>query len=190
MESGGTWLVIVGLLFGWLVVAVGMRRRKPRTTALFVLNGGEPILGKKMPILARLVRAGMKAHGFSILNLGGPVIACRNGKPFLDSATLHHARRSGAEYVLIVAMHELSCRVDESRMRNLAALRVDTTLCVGFQLIDAGSGRLLAEEALALCRTTTPIVSGTQVGSEVIDRLLSVVAGQIADHLGSLPLAA
>jgi hypothetical protein len=190
MESEGTWLVIAGLLLGWLVVAMGMRGRKRRTTALFVFNGGEPILEEKMPMLARLLGAGMKARGFSTLSPGGPVIACREGKPFLDSATLNHARGLGAEYVLIVAMHELSCRVDESRMRNLAALRVDTTLCVGFQLIDAGSGRLLAEEALALCRTTTPIVSGTQVGSEVIDRLLSEVAGQIADHLGSLPLAA
>ncbi|MES1166488.1 MAG: hypothetical protein ABUL68_00660, partial [Pseudomonadota bacterium] len=61
---------------------------------------------------------------------------------------------------------------------------------VAFRMIEVGSGRVLAEQTLAHCRKTPPVVNGTSVGSDVVDRLLGEVAERISGHLRSLPLAA
>jgi len=179
-----------GSVLGWIAEAAGFRRHRRRVAALVVINDGDSILEDKVHTLARVLRAGLRTHGYCTLSPASFAAGGRAGAPAFDAAMLQLARGSAAEYILVVAMRDLICRVDDARMQNPAALRVETTVCVEFQVIDGRSGGLLARHALAHCRTTSPIVRGTSVGSEVLDLLLAEVAAQIASHMGSLPFAA
>jgi hypothetical protein len=177
-----------GSVLGWIAEAAGFRRR--RVAALVVLNDGDSILEDKVQTLARVLRAGLRTHGYCTLSPASSAAVGPVGTPAFDAHMLRLARGCAAEYLLVVAMRDLSCRVDDARLWNLPALRVETTVCVEFQVIEARSGRLLAQHALAHCRTTSPIVRGTSIGSELVDLLLAEVAAQIASHMGSLPFAA
>lgn len=189
MKAGRAWLKKAGLVPRWIAEAA-LRQHRRRTAAIFVLSDGESYLEEKVPAFTDLLRAGMRPHGFSTVSPATSAMAGRWGEPSFDAALLQVARGSGAEYILAVAMREICCRVDDAGLTNLAALRVDTTICVEFQVIETGSGRLLVRNTLAHGRTTSPIVRGTSIGNEVVDLLLSEIAAQIARHLGSLPVAA
>jgi hypothetical protein len=187
MAYGLAGLLVLGILLGGLAAAAGVRRR---AVSLFVFDDAQSLLAAKAPELSRLLRAGITARGFSALGEKHPVPILSGDAVAVETAVLQRSRQLGADYALVVSLHDLTCEVDEFRMTNLATLRVNTTLCVAFRMIEVGSGRVLAEQTLAHCRKTAPIVSGTSVGSDVVDRLLGEVAERISGHLRSLPLAA
>lgn len=184
--------LLLFVVLGCAAALWGTRQRtKQKKTALFVLSGTKSILDAKVAVLTELLRARVTARGFSAVRAKrAAVAALRDERPASDAKALQCARSLGADYVLVVSLDDLSCQVDQSRMVNLEALRVSTTLCVAYQLLEIMSGRLLVGQTLALCRTTSPIVSGTTVGSDILDRLLGEVADRIGEHLGSLHLAA
>jgi hypothetical protein len=195
MMAMQTWLEVllgtgaIGACF--LLIWDTGRRARRKKTALFVLNGEKAILEAKISVLTELLYNRVVARGFAGLRSKNfTKIALQNEKLLGDAVMVHHARLLGADYVLVVSMDDLSCQVDESRMAHLAALRVNTTLCVAYQIREVASGRVLAGQTLALCRMTPPIVSGTSVGSDILDKLLGEAADRIAEHLGSLRLAA
>jgi hypothetical protein len=107
-----------------------------------------------------------------------------------EAALLAKARAAGADYGLVVSLDDLNCQVDEARVRDIGALRVNTTLCVAYRLFEVGPERLLAGQTLAFCRRTSPIVKGTAVGSDVLDGLMREVADRIDQQMELLHLSA
>jgi hypothetical protein len=175
--------------FGALVLRRWWSARKK--TALLVLNCEKTILEARAEVLKRRLRTSMADQGLVPLRAGGTGRALLLDESLAcDATTLDSARSRGADYLLVVSLHDLSCEVDESRLVNLARMRVNTTLCVAYQILEVASGHVLAGQTLALCRTTPPIVSGTGVGGEVLDKLLGEAADRISECLGSLRLAA
>ena len=164
-----------------------------RKTALCVLGGSKEVLDAKASLLARLLRDRAALHGFATVPLKSDAAAiallldeqARSAGP-----ALARAQALGARHILLVTLHDLDCRIPDETARVAEGLRVNTTLCVGYHLIEAATGRVLLRRTLALCRMTTPIISGTAVGSEVLDSLLGEMADRIADQMGSLALAA
>ncbi len=183
-------VLLVGVLLGGLALLWSTRRGMQRKkTALLVLNGAKSILGPKVALLTELLYRRVVARGLVPHRLKSvPVTALREEKSACPSVVLQGARALGADYALVVSMDDLNCQVDESRMGDLESLRVNTTLCVAYQVVEIVSGRLLLGQTLALCRTTSPIVNGTSVGSEILDGLLAEAANRISENLGALHL--
>jgi hypothetical protein len=180
---------VIGALLATSAVVWIMGRRTRGKTVLFVLNGEKPILEAKVPVLAQVLCARMMARGFSIFRARKTATIRLNEKPDGDTAILQQARGRGADYALVVSLNDLGCQVDESRSWNLETLRMNTMLCADYQMLEVVSGRVLACQTLALCRITPPIVSGTSVGSDILDKLLGEVADRITGHIESLQLA-
>jgi hypothetical protein len=183
-------LLLLGSLLGIGAILWGTRpRMRRKKTALLVLSGAKSTLEPKVAVLTELLYRRVTAQGFAARRVKRAAATSLRDEPRAGaSAALHGARAVGADYVLVVSMDDLSCQVDESRMGDLEALRVNTTLCVAYQVVEILSGRLLLGQTLALCRTTSPIVNGTSVGSHIIDGLLDEVADRIGENLGSLHL--
>jgi hypothetical protein len=192
MPAWLVWLLSLGALLALGAIACGRHLGKiQRKTTLLVLTGAISILEGKVAVLACLLRARVVARGLAPIrarNLKGTALL--DERLTCDAAALQSARRLGADYMLVVSLHDLSCRIDESRLGDLAKLRVNTALCVAYQILEVASGEVLAGQTLALCRTTSPIVGGTSVGSDVLDRLLAEVADRIDEQMESLRLAA
>ena len=191
MKRNQTWQIGLHRLGARLDGGAGLwdarRRTGRKRAALFVLSGAQSLLRDKIPVLADLLRIRVNACGYSAIRPKDAVLTMpRVEVPVDGSVMLQCARSSRADYALVVSLDDLSCQVDESRPCNLAALRVNTTLCVAYQFIETVSGRVLGAKTLALCRITSPIVSGTNVGGEILDRLLGEVADRISEHLASM----
>ena len=180
-------LLLVVLLGGVALLWSTRQGRQQKKTGLLVLHSPKSILGAKVALLTELLHSRVAALGLGARRLKSAAITAPPDERS-TGAVLQGARALGMDYALVVSMADLSCQVDESRLGDLETLRVNTTLCVAYQMVEIASGRLLLGQTLALCRTTSPIVSGTSVGSEILDGLLAEAANRISENLGSLHL--
>jgi hypothetical protein len=181
----------VAVLAGLAAVWHARRPRPRKRAALIVSSGAKSMLAPKTSVLAEMLHRRMATRGIAAVQakeaaFGKAEVEVADG----DGALLARARALGADYGLLISLDDLNCQVDESRVRDLGKLRVNTTLCVAYRLFEIVSGRLLAGQTLAFCRRTSPIVSGTAVGSDVLDGLMREVADRIDQQLESLHLPA
>ena len=177
-------LVIVGA-----AIRRGFRPQARKRAALIVSSSVKSVLMPKAPVLAELLHQRMAMRG--IAAVGGDAASGRAEAESSDgeATLLASARALGADYGLVVSLDDLNCQVDDSRVLDLGKLRVNTTLCVAYRLFEIGHGRVLAGQTLAFCRRTSPIVSGTAVGSDVLDGLMREVADRIDQQFESLHLS-
>lgn len=194
MSAAFVWslgVAVVALPFLCAVIWRGFHAHAPKRAALMVLSGEKSILSPQAPVLAELLHHRMATRGIaSLWGEAGEVSRVDVETTDSEAALLAKARAAGADYGLVVSLDDLNCQVDESRVRDIGTLRVNTTLCVAYRFFEVGSERLLAGQTLAFCRRTSPIVNGTAVGSDVLDGLMREVADRIDQQMESLHLAA
>lgn len=190
MSASLAWLTVF-ILAAVVIVGAAMRRgfRPParKRAALIVSSSVKSVLSPKASVLAALLHRRMATRGIAAVPASGQTeTELSDG----EAALLASARALGADYGLVVSLDDLNCQVDESRVRDIGKLRVNTTLCVAYRLFEIGHGRLLVAQTLAFCRRTSPIVSGTAVGSDVLDGLMREVADRIDQQFEALHLSA
>jgi hypothetical protein len=184
-------LALAALLMVGLAIWHGLRPRARKRATVVVSSAAKSILAPKATVLTELLHRRMATRGIATFQTADAMahqteVETADG----EAAMLASARAVGADYGLVVSLDDLNCQVDEFRVRDIAQLRVNTTLCVAYRLFEIGPGRLLAGQTLAFCRRTSPIVNGTAVGSDVLDGLMREVADRIDQQMESLHLPA
>lgn len=194
MNEGFTWslgFVLAAMLLLGAVVWHSFRPRTRKRAALLISSETRSILAPKASVLSQLLHRRMAMRGIAAVQADAAASDAAGMKTTdSETAMLASARALGADYGLVISLDDLNCQVDESRVRNVGEMRVNTTLCVAYRLFEIGPGRLLAGQTLAFCRRTPPIVRGTAVGSDVLDGLMREVADRIDQQLESLQLSA
>ncbi|HWA08153.1 MAG TPA: hypothetical protein VG838_01670 [Opitutaceae bacterium] len=192
--NGLAWWGAVAILPAALLIAGFLlwspRRRGRKRAALLVRSEAAAALDAKVGVFRELLHCRLASKGLATPLALRPVTG---GAPEVETgdhaAALACGRSLNADYVLVVSMDDLNCEVDETQPIDLESMRVNTTLCVAYEVLEMVSGRSVAGRSLALCRNTSPIVSGTSVGSDTLDGLLQEAADSIGEQIGALRLA-